>query len=469
MKKYAELTLWPLLTILLVNRLKGSALPPWLIVLAFMCYANFTLFTKHSTPKQLLFLALLLTLSLLLNTLCGELTPRLGFHEESVSAVKGRVEGDSAVSLNGNITFTLQLAQTVNQRKDACSASGEVLCVVKGKERYYHGEQLECRGYFIASGVFLSNAVKLTQDDSPFIRFRRTILTYLSQRTARLTPAAHQLLTSLLWGEVSGGNVELRQMVVHSGCAHVLALSGMHLHTLILLFNLVNGRKRGLSTIFAILYVTVVGFKASLVRSLIMVIILQIKHNIEVKKALALTFVTQMLLFPATIGTLASLLSYTCLTAILWLAEGVGTPFLLFVPPKVAHLVGTTLSATLAVAPLALALFDAWYPIGLLVSPLLALLALSILSCGFIYLFLPLMSLGKTIEFLYTLFYRLAQWGSEFTARHPPWSTGSAWCLALLLLLTVIVLLKYAKQVIQKRIRATYDLEFSLQFPPRHH
>ena len=103
-----------------------------------------------------------------------------------------------------------------------------------------------------------------------------------------------------------------------------------------------------------------------------MLFIRRLVKGIGIKETLTLTFVAHLLLFPDGICGVASLLSYSCLVAILWLAEGCAAPLLLIIPPKGALLVGTTLVASLALAPLSLLLFGAWFPIGLLLSPLMA-------------------------------------------------------------------------------------------------
>ncbi len=196
-----------------------------------------------------------------------------------------------------------------------------------------------------------------------------------------------------------------------------------------------------------------------------MLFIMRLVKGIGIKETLALTFIAHLLLFPDGICSVASLLSYSCLVAILWLAEWCAAPLILFVPPKGALLVGTTLVASLALAPLSLLLFGAWYPIGLLLSPLMATMALLLLTIALIYLFLPLSCFGKIIEGVSRLVYSLANWGSG----HTPWRGVWGWLALIALLLTILALLKYATGVIKKRYRQRYDLELSLQFPPRHH
>ena len=104
-------------------------------------------------------------------------------------------------------------------------------------------------------------------------------------------------------------------------------------------------------------------------------------------------------------------------------------------------------------------------PYWALLSPILATVALFLLTLAIIYLVVPWTPLKTLLEIASRLFYSLAEWGSSHTPNQSLWG----WLGALALMLTILALLKYANVVIKKRYRQQYDLELSLQFPPRHH
>ncbi len=452
---------------MVIFRLKGESLHPWIIIIFWIGVAAISP-KKITTP---LLVALMVTLSLQLNTLWYLENPSYGLPENEVVAVRGHLIEDATVTLNGNTLLRLKSEVCVNKRGEWATLRGVLLVITKEQSTLYRGRPLECRGEVVEGALFVAKEVRPLSSPSRYSAVRSTILGKVRGCFVTLNKRGELLIKSLLLGESSLEASSLREMVSQAGCAHVLALSGMHLNSLILLFTTLFGRligrerARWLSLPLALFYVALVGFKPSLVRSLLMLFIRRLVKGIGIKETLAHTFVAHLLLFPDGICGVASLLSYSCLVAILWLASGCAAPLLLIIPPKGALLVGTTLVASLALAPLSLLLFGAWYPIGLLLSPLMAALALLLLTTALIYLFLPLNCLKIVIEGVSHLFYSVANWGSG----HTPWRGVWGWVGIVTLLLTILALLKYATGVIKKRYRQHYDLELSLQFPPRHY
>jgi competence protein ComEC len=462
-----EVPLFALLSLLIIFRLRGESLPPWVIIVFWLSFAAIA-------PKEIttpLIVALMVTLSLQLNTLWLNETPSLGLPGDEIVAVRGHLLDDSSTTINGNTMLRLEVRECENKRGDWATGRGNLVVITSKQITLYCGLSIECRGEVLEGGLFASKEVLSLSAPSRYAALRAELLRGARGRLEKLSERSTLLLRSLLLGESSVGGASLREMVTQSGCAHVLALSGMHLNSLILLFSSISGLLIGkryakwLALPVAFGYVALVGFKPSLVRSLLMLFIRQLVRGLGIKETLTFTFIAHLLLFPDGICSVASLLSYSCLVAILWGAEACASPFILFLPPKGALLVGTTLVATFALAPLSLMLFGAWYPIGLLLSPILATVALFLLTLAIIYLVVPWTPLKTLLEIASRLFYSLAEWGSSHTPNQSLWG----WLGALALMLTILALLKYANVVIKKRYRQQYDLELSLQFPPRHH
>ncbi len=461
-----EIPLFSLLILMIIFRLRGESLPPWIILI-------FWLGVVALAPKKMatpLIVALMVTLSLQLNNLWFYENPSYGLPEGEVVAVRGRLVDDAGTTLNGNTLLRLKAEVCHNKRGEWAGVRGILLVVTQEQLTLHRGRSLECRGEVVGGALFVSKEVIALSSPSRYSQVRSRLLGKVKGRLESLRGGGKLLIKSLLLGESSLEASPLREMVTQSGCAHILALSGMHLNSLVLLFTALTGRligkqrARWLSLPLALFYVALVGFKPSLVRSLLMLFIRHLIKNISVKETLTLTLIAHLLLFPDGVCSVASLLSYSCLAAILWGGERCASPLLLFLPPKGALMVGTTLVASLALAPLSLLLFGAWYPIGLILSPLMAALALFLLTLALTFLVFPLSPLKFIIEGISRLFYSLANWGSS----HTPWRGMQGWAILLIILLTILTLLKYATRVIKKRYRQQYDLELSLQFPPRH-
>ncbi len=451
---------------MVILRLKGESLPPWIILIFWIGMAAVA-------PKKittLLIVALMVTLSLQLNSLWFQESPAYGLPEGEVVAVRGCLIDDATITLNGNTLLRLKAERCENRRGEWAGARGTLLVITQEQLSLHRGRSLECRGEVVEGALFVSKEVIPLSPPSRYSQLRSNLLGKVRRRLESLSGRGELLVKSLLLGESSLEASSLREMVTQSGCAHVLALSGMHLNSLVLLLTALTRRligKQGakwLSLPLALFYVALVGFKPSLVRSLLMLFLRRLRKNINLKETLTLTLIAHLLLFPDGVCSVASLLSYSCLAAILWGAERCASPLLLLLPPKGALMVGTTLIASMALAPLSLLLFEAWYPIGLLLSPIMATLALLLLTLALIFLVLPLSPFKSLIEKLSRLFYSLASWGSS----HTPWRGIQGWVTLLIILLTILTLLKYATEVIKKRYRQQYDLELSLQFPPRH-
>src|SRR5690554_5852510 len=437
---------------MVILRLKGESLPPWIILIFWIGMAAVA-------PKKittLLIVALMVTLSLQLNSLWFQESPAYGLPEGEVVAVRGCLIDDATITLNGNTLLRLKAERCENRRGEWAGARGTLLVITQEQLSLHRGRSLECRGEVVEGALFVSKEVISLSPPSRYSQLRSNLLGKVRRRLESLSGRGELLVKSLLLGESSLEASSLREMVTQSGCAHVLALTRRLIGK--------QGAK-WLSLPLALFYVALVGFKPSLVRSLLMLFIRRLRKNINLKETLTLTLIAHLLLFPDGVCSVASLLSYSCLAAILWGAERCASPLLLLLPPKGALMVGTTLIASMALAPLSLLLFEAWYPIGLLLSPIMATLALLLLTLALIFLVLPLSPFKSLIEKLSRLFYSLANWGSS----HTPWRGVEGWVTLLIILLTILTLLKYATEAIKKRYRQQYDLELSLQFPPRHH
>ena len=457
-----------------------KAIPLWTIVLfwgALCC----VIFLFPNLPQLLLLtsISILCASSLQLAIVGRNQILQTGFPIDQVVEVKGHLRFDSTCSVNGNTVLDLTLRQTKNRRGETASASGVLRGLYKEPLVILEGSELVCNGSMSVMDdnevIFFIDHLSVSGPKRRGVlllqRARSKVLAIITKRFALLSEESILLLKALILGQSQYEGAALRQMAIQSGCAHVMALSGMHLHCLVMLvtkiMTLVVGRRRShwFSFPVAFTYVMLVGYKPSLVRALIMIGILKLPLHLGLKQVLTATFILQSLFFPWTIISIGSLLSYLSLTAIICLAEPVAAQFAIILPHKLALLCSTTLVATLCSAPLAIVLFGAWYPIGILVSPVIALLALLLLTLGLCYLLLPLLFGAHIIDWFSRLFIVLCQQASNITLQYNQLGTLYSFLWALGILLTGIGILQYARQTIRKRSQTAYDMGFSLRFP----
>jgi competence protein ComEC len=283
------------------------------------------------------------------------------------------------------------------------------------------------------------------------------------------------LAKALVLGNSGIQGLSLRQMAIESGCAHILALSGMHLHCIVLFmlycWNKVLGKRiaQPLAIFGAILYVCLVGFKPSLVRAMVLLCLSPLRHRFPILQSLAVTFIVQIFVFPWTIYSTGALLSYCALFAIIVCSTPIAGVLSLFMPNWSSILFATTLSASLVTAPISLVVFGSWHVIGIVLSPLAAPLALLVLFCSLLWLVLPWPPIGAVAVQSTRAFLYLMEWGSKWSANHFSGDGISVWVWSTVVLLTATGILKYAGQTIRKRNRRAYDLGFSLRFAKRDH
>ncbi len=477
-----DLPLCACIGLLIVSILSPDFLPVWVILLFWgLLGSSIILFPVLPRFTLLLGVIILCVGSLQLSTVGSSQVLQLGFIADEIVQVSGSLRFDSSYSANGNTVLALNVKHTQNKKGDSASASGSLQAIVGGQQAMLEGSQLSCRGtmHLMDTGelLFFIDQLSVEEPQSKFVvmlhAVRFNALTLISQRLDLLESPSSVLLKALLLGQRTTAGADIRQMTIQSGCAHVLALSGMHLHCLVILIttllSLVLGRRRSQWFAFpiAFCYVLVVGCKPSLVRALVMIGIVQGPWRLSFKQVLTLTCIVQSMLFPWTISSIGALLSYSTLTAIICFAHPLATKIALILPPKLALLSSTTLIATLCSAPLALFLFGSWYPIGIIVSPLVALIALLLLASGLGYLVFPFTFIAKAVGWLSYVFMQLCRRASDFTCTHPELGTLVPLLWGVGLLLTVVGILKYAGLVMHKRSKKAYDMGFSLRFPPR--
>jgi competence protein ComEC len=297
----------------------------------------------------------------------------------------------------------------------------------RNSEVYLEGKFLP--GTAAAGDAFRATGVHITRPAPPLEALRTGIRIGLSDRFAPHDWGG--LALALLLGTRDNLDGDLAEAYRRAGCAPVLALSGMHLAIVSSVIAFLLKKPLGLrgaavgGALFIILYVFLVGAQPSLERAAIMYLLgtLAVLGALPKKTLpiLALAFLIQLILEPASGDSLSFILSYLGLGGMLLggliirdLCRGT-------LPDFLAQPLSASLGAFIATAPVVAACFGSLRPVGILaglaVIPLTTLFMILAMAYLALSLVLPPLALllGKGLAVLY----RLLGFLVEFAGKAP--------------------------------------------------
>jgi competence protein ComEC len=263
------------------------------------------------------------------------------------------------------------------------------------------------------------------------------------QRAGLDDPETLSLTSAMLLGERSGLHRETRRAYAETGTAHLLALSGLHLGILYGMFYLLflrwtrftRWRWHALPLLLLAIwgYTLLTGFPVSLVRASVMLTVLTIgslaERNVPSIHSLSLAALIILLCWPAAIGDIGFMLSFTSVFFILMLYLPIERRYYkMFMGwGSVLKPIGITLAAQIGTAPLCLYFFHT-LPLGAkAINLLLVPLTSGIIYLGFITLLFPFSILIAGLTLLLRAELGLVRWWSSlpYTALHdiylPAW------------------------------------------------
>lgn len=357
---------------------------------------------------------------------------QLGFPQESVVAIKGRVLQDSVLSKYYQSNCLLLLKTCLNKNGDEASAMGVIRVQYKGSN-LYSGDKIKVGGCFSEFGFKGKSAYILKRRG--FTNIRAKILTSFSNKLSK--SAEKDLIRMLLLGFSLDGEGEIKQLAKESGTSHVLALSGMHLAFFssllsLALYPIFKKDASYFSLVFLFLYVSIIGPKPSLIRALLFRLVMILFPKVKPLIGLFITFLLQAFLFTWTIGELSTIYSYTALVGIL-LFVPLFTKVIPVLKPLVLYF-ATSYSALIFTSLISLKKFGYFSLGAIFISGLLTPLLFLMMLKGLIYLIHPF-ELGFKYTF-YDLFIKLLEIGGKCGKI----KSSSNYLLFLLPLLCIIVL-----------------------------
>jgi competence protein ComEC len=364
---------------------------------------------------------------------------RLGMAEGQVTGVAGRLIEDPRLVAGGRGMGTLELEYVRGKGGLRTSAQGAMPVffpddALKRLKSFGRGSRIYIEGN-LAPGregegpLFRARAVHITTPAGALERFRTALRLKLTEQFSRHKWGGLSL--ALLLGIRDNLDTNLALSYKNAGCAHVLALSGMHLAIVSSVLAFFLKKPLGLraaaivGAVFIIAYVYLVGVQPSLARSAIMYLLGALALlGAFPKKApllLALAFLIQIVIWPVSGDSLSFILSYLALAGILFIGEGVHSLLRGPVPEILSQPLSASLGAFAATSPVTAAFFGiiqaAGIFAGLVIVPLTTLFMLISMAEPLLSLIPPL---GKAADTVLSLLYLFLDRLVGIAARLPP-------------------------------------------------
>ena len=365
--------------------------------------------------------------------------PHWGVRGSEVRRILGRLTEDPRALAGDSRLLKLELLESESASGVRVSASGRSAVFFTTKETYAAGDMLLLKGNVqvgLADEVFRAREASIIRKASTLMLLRHRIRLAIINRLE--TRNWGGLAAALLLGTKDGLESGESELYVKAGCAHVLALSGMHLAVISALISLILKRILGLrkSAIMGVVmvaaYVYLAGSQASLVRAGLMYAIAACAvlggFPRRVLLILAFAFLIQLTLDPQAARSLSFILSYLALAGIAVLSPAVDDLLRGILPGIIRSPISASIGAFLATAAVSAAFFGVLRPIGLLAGMILAPAATVVMVGGLAWLVLDTLwtPLGfivdKGLELVSFLTHELV----TISARVPGMPIGSA-------------------------------------------
>ncbi len=339
--------------------LSSVVIPALLIFLLYL--------VRHKTKLSLALLFMILLFSIFSSSL-EKTRLDIPISIDEVTALYGEVVTEPNRKKNRYSGYNIMLESVVNKRGDFFSSLGKVyiiapdLGVTLGDKIYVKGVMND--EYFLSSEGSVIKRNNLS-------RVRRKINSFFLKS---LPPGDEgNMVSLLLTGTTLDGGSTLQDNVRSLGLSHLLSLSGMHLGFISAivfpLLRLFLSRKKavGAKNIILFTFVYTAGFRPSLMRSMIFVILIPL---FGLECSFILSLVALIKIFPFYLDEVATILSFTSLAGILLFSfqqESIKKSNIPLVS-SIGSSVITSVAATLSSAPVVFNIFGSWQPYSFLFS-----------------------------------------------------------------------------------------------------
>jgi len=332
-----------------------------------------------------------------------------GFPVQTVAQFAGQALGDSSRAANGGYITRFAVTSVVGGDGRSASANAEVSVFSPVGFPFSAGEKAalkaairgrpvnesfgadQSKQFFYTASV---TAAEIHRQGwaADIDRLRSHVVRAVLAATGATGGSAGPLLQALLTGNRDNLDPLVALQFRRAGCAHILALSGMHLGILTALLSMLFSRFLGKRTAYAVglffivVFVWIAGAKPSLVRAALMFAVAgyaSVRGRRTTPEAiLSLCFGLQLVLAPETAMELSFQLSYLAIGGVILASPIVVRLASHYLTPQVATLVGAGIGAQFAVLPLVAGTFGEAFPIGLAAGIVLGPLVTLFVWCG---------------------------------------------------------------------------------------
>ena len=333
-----------------------------------------------------------------------------GMPPEQVVQVSGTLVEDSRPDGKGGARGRIKLAAATNNFGTKVQASGTALVLFASPISLFQGQRLHIPAELIPRTPASSEQTSKNEQiicarggpqvlkyTNSTLQRRAQLVRALRERLRSVGRRAPPLLQALLLGYRPDGSGGLAALFRRAGCAHLLALSGMHLGVLslgiLLVLTPVIGRRSALvlSLLCSIGYLVLVGARPSMLRAVLMygigaATLLGAGVRTLPLFLLCSTFLLHLLLQPQDAGTLGFRLSYMALAGICGWTPAISRSLPALIPPGVREGGGATIAAQVCTAFIVVKNFGVLYPVGFIAPLLLTPLITLWMWCGLVYI-----------------------------------------------------------------------------------
>jgi len=287
-------------------------------------------------------------------------------------------------------------------------------------KKHFTGEKLICVGKLLKEKsspenyVFYSSDAVSTGWRNIYFDYRVRIIQRIERGFASSGSDASDFLDALLLGRKAGKKSVLMLNLKNAGCSHLLALSGFHVGIIALIilkiFSPVFGMRFStiLSMAASLLFLLLAGFRASLVRAVLMYLFWmtdKLRHiHRKTVYYLFLPLFVQFLIFPEQIKEVSFILSYLAIAGILFGGSIISILLERNIPYNYNFLLKTIAAGAgvqIFILPAVICFFGRWRPAGFFATPVLSVLITLIMISGIINFFIPVpLIINKLLDFL---------------------------------------------------------------------
>lgn len=307
---------------------------------------------------------------------------------------------------------------------------GKLYSAAKGDSFFCEvGAKVELSGNF-SNGFFYADSGKFVRWKSGAHKIR-ALCRLQFKRLMYAWGRAGGLILSLLSGSREYTETSVSDGFKNAGLSHILALSGMHLSlvsSVVIFFGIKSSGRRSafVAQIFAIaIFVWFAGMSPSLFRAMICALFLLAakmtgSRTPDTLVTLCVAFIFHAVIRPADLKSAAFMLSYGALFGILLLSERMSDFLSIIFPRKISDAISASCGAQFFTAPISLALFRTFAPVGIIASvaasPLVTVFVYFGAACIFLCLICPALvsPAGFLLNFLYNIIKAVVLFFAQF-------------------------------------------------------